>query len=50
MIGDSVNADMIGAKNFGFKSLWFNKKNKVYDNYDFTDFKVNHLSEINKFL
>ena len=50
MIGDSVTADITGAKNFGFRSVWFNKKGKAYDNYDFTDFTVNHLSEIKKIL
>ena len=50
MIGDSVNADITGAKNFGFKSIWFNIKNKKYNNYDFTDYTVNHLEEIKNIL
>ena len=50
MIGDSVNADIIGAKNFGFRSLWFNFRNEEYTDYNFTDFKVDHLREIKDIL
>ena len=50
MIGDSVNADIIGAKNFGFRSIWFNFSNEEYSDYNFTDFKVNSLIEIKDIL
>ncbi len=46
MIGDSVNADIIGAKNFGLKTIWFNFRNEEYDSYNFTDYTVNSLGEI----
>lgn len=46
MIGDSVNADIIGAKAFGLKAIWFNKKNEEYESYNFTDFNVHTLKEI----
>lgn len=46
MIGDSVNADIIGAKNFGLKTIWFNFRNEAYDEYNFTDCTVNSLREI----
>lgn len=46
MIGDSVNADIIGAKNFGLKTIWFNFRNETYDSYNFTDYTVNNLEEI----
>ncbi len=50
MIGDSVNADIIGAKNFGLQSIWFNFNKKVCNNYNFTDFYVNELEEIKNIL
>ncbi len=50
MIGDSVNADVIGAKNFGLKTIWFNFRNETYDDYNFTDYTVNNLSEIKNIL
>ncbi len=46
MIGDSKNADIIGAKNFGLKTIWFNFRKETYDRYNFTDYKVNSLDEI----
>ena len=46
MIGDSVNADIIGAKNFGLKAIWFNYRKEVYSDYNFTDYTVNTLEEI----
>lgn len=46
MIGDSVDADIIGAKNFGIKTIWFNYNKASYENYNFTDYYVNALSEI----
>lgn len=46
MIGDSVNADIIGAKSFGLKTIWFNFRKEEYDDYNFTDYTVNSLGEI----
>ncbi len=46
MIGDSVNADIIGAKNFGIKTIWFNFRNEEYNDYNFTDYTVTTLDEI----
>lgn len=46
MIGDSIDADIIGAKNFGINSIWFNFYKKTYDSYAFTDYYVNNLEEI----
>lgn len=50
MIGDSVDADIIGAKNFGLKTIWFNYNRFSYDNYNFTDFYVNSLCDIKNIL
>ncbi len=50
MIGDNVDADIIGAKNFGLKTIWFNYHKKEYDNYNFTDFCVKSLEEIKNIL
>ena len=46
MIGDSVNADIIGAKGFGLKTIWFNFRNEKYSDYNFTDYTVSKLCEI----
>ncbi len=50
VIGDSVNADIIGAKNFGLKTIWFNYNHITYDNYSFTDYYVDKLSDIRDIL
>lgn len=46
VIGDSVNADIIGAKNFGMKAIWFNFYNETYDSLAFTDYTVTELKDI----
>lgn len=50
LIGDSINADIIGAKNFGLTTIWFNFDGKEYDTYNFTDYRVNNLCEIKNIL
>ena len=50
MIGDSLTADILGAKNYGIKSIWynaFNKENKSNVNPDYT---VNELLQIKDIL
>lgn len=49
MIGDSIKSDIIGAKNTGIKSIYFNKGNKKISDKDFT-YQVKKLSEIKKIL
>lgn len=49
MIGDSIKSDIIGAKNSGIKSIYFNKGNKKISDKDFT-YQVKKLSEIKKIL
>lgn len=47
MIGDSLEADIIGAKNAGMNTLFFNYRNEnVAENF----FAINELSEIKNFL
>ncbi len=47
MIGDSLEADIIGAKNAGMNTLFFNYRNEnVAENF----FTINELSEIKNFL
>lgn len=47
MIGDSLEADIIGAQNVGMKAIYFNYKNKpVSSNYH----TITHLSEIKNYL
>ena len=41
MIGDSLSADILGAYNYGMKSIWFNFENKVMP----TDFAPDHVVE-----
>ena len=50
LIGDSVTADIEGAKNFGFKTCWFNFAKKENPVCEKADYIVNELSEIKKFL
>lgn len=50
MIGDSIDADIIGAKNFGIKSIWFDYYNKNYENLCFTDYRISELKELKSIL
>lgn len=50
MIGDSIDADIIGAKNFGLKSIWFDYNKKNFSNIDFTDYRITNLLEIKNIL
>lgn len=48
MIGDSIEADIRGAKNFGMDAVYFNPKNA--DLPDDIDHQINQLSELRTFL
>lgn len=48
MVGDSINADILGGKNFGMQTIWFNKS-KLPKN-DMPDFTVYRLEEIKNIL
>ncbi len=46
MIGDSLTADIIGAKNYGIKSIWYNHSNKQNKTQIMPDYEVASLLEI----
>ncbi len=48
MIGDSLSADIQGAKDYGIKTCWFDKEGKGIAHA--ADYTVNHLLEIKAFL
>ncbi len=50
LIGDSITADVEGAKNFGFKTCWFNFAKVPDAECEKADFIVNELAEIKNFL
>ncbi len=50
VIGDSVTADIEGAKNFGFRTCWFNYKKIPDAKCEKADYIVNELSEIRNIL
>lgn len=50
MIGDSLTADITGAKKYGIKSIWYNHLKKENDSDIFPDFSVDSLSQIKKIL
>ena len=49
MIGDSLSADIEGAREFGFRTCYFNFKGKDFDR-ALTDYAVNKLEEIQNIL
>ncbi len=48
MIGDSLTADIVGGKDYGLKTIWFNKFNKKLS--PLPDFTVTNLIEIKNIL
>lgn len=44
MIGDSLEADIIGAQNFGMKAIFFNPNKKEAPEY--VDWQIHHLEEL----
>ncbi len=49
MIGDSLTADILGAKNYGIKCIWFNRqtnKNEIEITPDFTVEKLEQIKNI----
>lgn len=50
MIGDSVSADIIGAKDYGMQTCWYNHKGLPADHGYMADYKVDSLLEIKEIL
>ena len=50
MIGDSLTADILGAKNYGIKCIWFNRDKKQNELSVSPDFMVYSLEEIKNIL
>lgn len=50
MIGDSLTADILGAKNYGIKSVWFNRKAQKNVQKITPDFTVDNLEQIKNIL
>jgi FMN phosphatase YigB (HAD superfamily) len=48
IIGDSMSSDMLGGRNFGIDTCWFNP-NQQARKFDVT-FEITHLNELNKIL
>ena len=50
IIGDSINSDIRGGKNYGIKTCWFNPKQKQNETEITPDYEIQHLFDIKKLL
>ena len=50
IVGDSLTSDILGAKNAGIQSCWYNPSHKPNTTDIKPDFEIEHLSEIKKIL
>ena len=50
MIGDSLSADIMGAKNYGIKCIWFCRGKKQNNTEIMPDFTVEKLEQIKNIL
>lgn len=50
MIGDSLSADIVGAKEYGFTTIWYNHNKEPIENGAVADYVVNSLEEIKSIL
>ena len=50
MIGDSLTADILGANNYGIKSIWYNHLGKENKTNIFPTYQVNNLNQIKNLL
>lgn len=50
MVGDSISADIAGAKNYGMQTCWYNHKGLPADHGTMADYKVESLLEIKEIL
>ena len=50
MIGDSISADISGAKDYGMQTCWYNHKGVPTDHGTIADYEVDSLLEIKEIL
>lgn len=50
IVGDSLSSDILGAKNAGIKSCWYNPSHTVNTSTVIADFEVDNLNQIPKIL
>jgi len=51
LVGDSPNSDIVGAKNFGIRMVWINRKdNKLNGKYPTPDYQISDLRELLKLI
>ena len=50
MIGDSISADIIGAKEYGLKTIWYNHNSEPKENGTISDYVVDKLEDIKSVL
>lgn len=50
IIGDSLTSDILGGKNCGIKTVWFNSNNVENGTEIVPDFEIHNLSEVNSLL
>lgn len=50
IVGDSLSSDILGAKNAGIKSCWYNPSHTVNTGTVFADFEADNLNQIPKIL
>lgn len=50
IVGDSLSSDILGAKNAGIKSCWYNPSHTVNTSTVFADFEADNLNQIPKIL
>lgn len=50
MIGDSISADIIGAKKYGLKTVWYNHNGEPKEVGEISDYVINNLVEVKNFL
>lgn len=50
IIGDSLSSDILGGKNCGIKTVWFNKNNVKNDTDIIPDYEINKLNQISSLI
>ena len=50
MVGDSLTSDVLGAKNAGLRSVWFNPKGQPRPENGIVDLEIKDLTELSPLL